>query len=407
MIVNIENIRHDFPILKREINGQTLVYLDNAATTQKPNTVIQAITSYYENNNANVYRSVHTLSGEATEAYEEAREKVRHFIQAKYREEVIFTKGTTDSLNKLSRSLKSELHKGDEILITYMEHHSNIVPWQELAKEKQAQLVYVKLTAEGRLDMDDFKEKLSGKTKIVAFTHVSNALGTINPVKEMTQLAHEKGAYVIIDGAQAVPHMPVDVQDIDADFYVFSGHKMLGPTGIGILYGKKELFEKMEPSEFGGEMIELVSELDSTWAPLPFKLEAGTPNIAGAIGLGAAIDYLEAIGMENVKKYEEELMIYLLDELEKIEGLEIYGPKTVRDRAGVVSFNLGGIHPHDLSTALDLDGIAIRAGHHCAQPLMRACDVLATSRASLYLYNTKEEITTMVEALKEAKEFFR
>lgn len=407
MIVNIENIRHDFPILKREINGQTLVYLDNAATTQKPNTVIQAITSYYENNNANVYRSVHTLSGEATEAYEEAREKVRHFIQAKYREEVIFTKGTTDSLNKLSRSLKSELHKGDEILLTYMEHHSNIVPWQELAKEKQAQLVYVKLTAEGRLDMDDFKEKLSGKTKIVAFTHVSNALGTINPVKEMTQLAHEKGAYVIIDGAQAVPHMPVDVQDIDADFYVFSGHKMLGPTGIGILYGKKELFEKMEPSEFGGEMIELVSEQESSWAPLPFKLEAGTPNIAGAIGLGAAIDYLEAIGMENVKKYEEELTIYLLDELEKIEGLEIYGPKTVRDRAGVISFNLDGIHPHDLSTALDLDGIAIRAGHHCAQPLMRACDVLATSRASLYLYNTKEEITIMIEALKEAKEFFR
>lgn len=407
MIVNIENIRHDFPILKREINGQPLVYLDNAATTQKPNTVIQAITSYYENNNANVYRSVHTLSGEATEAYEEAREKVRHFIQAKYREEVIFTKGTTDSLNKLSRSLKSELHKGDEILITYMEHHSNIVPWQELAKEKQAQLVYVKLTAEGRLDMDDFKEKLSGKTKIVAFTHVSNALGTINPVKEMTQLAHEKGAYVIIDGAQAVPHMPVDVQDIDADFYVFSGHKMLAPTGIGILYGKKELFEKMEPSEFGGEMIELVSEQESSWAPLPFKLEAGTPNIAGAIGLGAAIDYLEAIGMENVKKYEEKLTIYLLDELEKIEGLEIYGPKTTRDRAGVVSFNLDGIHPHDLSTALDLDGIAIRAGHHCAQPLMRACDVLATSRASLYLYNTKEEITTMVEALKEAKEFFR
>lgn len=407
MIVNIENIRHDFPILKREINGQPLVYLDNAATTQKPNTVIQAITSYYENNNANVYRSVHTLSGEATEAYEKAREKVRHFIQAKYREEVIFTKGTTDSLNKLSRSLKSELHKGDEILITYMEHHSNIVPWQELAKEKQAQLVYVKLTAEGRLDMDDFKEKLSGKTKIVAFTHVSNALGTINPVKEMTQLAHEKGAYVIIDGAQAVPHMPVDVQDIDVDFYVFSGHKMLGPTGIGILYGKKELLEKMGPSEFGGEMIELVSEQESSWAPLPFKLEAGTPNIAGAIGLGAAIDYLEAIGMENVKKYEEKLTIYLLDELEKIEGLEIYGPKTTRDRAGVVSFNLDGIHPHDLSTALDLDGIAIRAGHHCAQPLMRACDVLATSRASLYLYNTKEEITTMVEALKEAKEFFR
>lgn len=407
MIVNIENIRHDFPILKREINGQPLVYLDNAATTQKPNTVIQAITSYYENNNANVYRSVHTLSGEATEAYEKAREKVRHFIQAKYREEVIFTKGTTDSLNKLSRSLKSELHKGDEILITYMEHHSNIVPWQELAKEKQAQLVYVKLTAEGRLDMDDFKEKLSEKTKIVAFTHVSNALGTINPVKEMTQLAHEKGAYVIIDGAQAVPHMPVDVQDIDVDFYVFSGHKMLGPTGIGILYGKKELLEKMTPSEFGGEMIELVSEQESSWAPLPFKLEAGTPNIAGAIGLGAAIDYLEAIGMENVKKYEEKLTIYLLDELEKIEGLEIYGPKTTRDRAGVVSFNLDGIHPHDLSTALDLDGIAIRAGHHCAQPLMRACDVLATSRASLYLYNTKEEITTMVEALKEAKEFFR
>lgn len=306
----------------------------------------------------------------------------------------------------MSRSLKNNLQQGDEILLTYMEHHSNIVPWQQIAKEKQAHLVYVKVTHEGRIDLDDFKAKLSKKTKIATFTHVSNALGTINPVKEMTKLAHEMGAYVIIDGAQAVPHMSVNVHDINTDFYAFSGHKMLGPTGIGVLYGKKELLESMEPPEYGGEMIEVVNEEESTWAPLPFKLEAGTPNIAGAIGLGAAIDYLKTIGMETIKGYEEELTIYLLDELKSIKGLEIYGPKNAHNRAGVVSFNLNGIHPHDLATALDLNGIAIRAGHHCAQPLMRALNVLATSRMSLYFYNTKKEITYTIEALKEAKEFF-
>lgn len=407
MTFRVEKIRNDFPILKRKINNQPLIYLDNAATTQAPQAVIQAFTDYYENHHANVHRSVHTLSGEATAAYEEAREKVSHFIQAKHREEVIFTKGTTDSLNKVARSLKNELSPGDEILLTGMEHHSNIVPWQEIAKEQHVQLVYVNITAEGRLDMADFKSKLNDKTKIVAVTHVSNALGTINPVKEMAELAHQIGAYVVVDGAQAVSHMAVNVQDIGADFYAFSGHKMLGPTGIGILYGKKDLLDTLEPPEFGGEMIELVDELESTWARLPHKFEAGTPNIAGAIGLGAAIDYLEEIGMAEIELYEKDLTAYLLQALHTIEGLDIYGPKNPEDRIGVVSFNLNGIHPHDLSTALDLKGIAIRAGHHCAQPLMKAFKVPATSRISLYLYNTKAEIDYVIEALKEAKEFFR
>lgn len=401
------DIRKDFPILNRKINERPLIYFDNAATSQKPIQVLTAIKDYYEQYNANVYRSVHTLSGESTDAYEEARVKVKELIHAKHVTEIIFTRGTTGSLNQLARSLSSEIKKDDEILLSYMEHHSNIIPWQQLAKAKGAKLKYIELTEEGRIDLDHFKRNLNPKTKIVSFTHVSNILGVINPVKEMTQLAHENQSLVIIDGAQAIPHLEVDVCDLDADFYVFSGHKMLGPTGIGILYGKKQYLEKLEPAEFGGEMIELVEENDSTWASLPNKFEAGTPNISGAIGFGAAIDYYKQIGINNIFNYESELSSYLLKQLTKINDLNIYGPTENTDRIGVVSFNIEGIHPHDLSTALDLEGIAIRAGHHCGQLLMKQFNVPATSRISLSFYNTKEEIDFTVNALNQAKEFFK
>ena len=406
MITNWEKIRTDFPILKREINDQSLIYMDNAATTQKPRPVIDAICDFYENYNANVYRGVHTLSGEATTVYENSREKVADFIGAKEKEEVIFTKGTTNSLNYLAQMLSLEVKAGDEILLTYMEHHSNIIPWQQLAKRKKAKLIYVELTDEGKIDLSDYKNKLNKRTKIVSFTHVSNILGTINPVLEMTELAHEMNAIVIVDGAQAVPHFKVNVQELNVDFYAFSGHKMLGPTGIGVLYGKKEWLTSLEPAEFGGEMIELVKEQESTWANLPNKFEAGTPNISGAIGLAAAIDYLENIGMDNIKNYEEELFIYLYEKLININGLEIYGPDDLTARSGVISFNLEGIHPHDLATALDLEGIAIRAGHHCGQLLMHKLNVVATSRISLYFYNTKEEVDQVIQTLEQTKEFF-
>lgn len=406
MAIDWTKVREDFPILSRKINGQPLIYLDNAATTQKPKQVIEAITNYYKSYNANVYRSVHTLSGEATQAYEETREKVSKFIGAKQKEEIIFTRGTTASLNHLARSLASKIKAGDEILLTYMEHHSNIIPWQQLAKEKNAELVYVQLTADGKIDLEDYKNKLNTKTKIVSFTHVSNILGTINPVREMTELAHEKGAVVIVDGAQAVPHFEVNVQTLDVDFYAFSGHKMLGPTGIGILYGKMKWLEEIEPAEFGGEMIEFVQENESTWAAIPNKFEAGTPNISGAIGLGAAIDYLNTIGMKNIEEYEYNLFQYLYKNLIDIDGIKIYGPDNLSERSGVVSFNLDDIHPHDLSTAFDLEGVAIRAGHHCGQLLMRQLDVIATSRISLYFYNTKDEIDHTIQTLKNAKEFF-
>lgn len=406
MTTNWEKIRIDFPILNRTVNDQPLIYMDNAATTQKPKQVIQAISHFYENYNSNVYRGVHTLSGEATQVYEDSRQKVANFIHARQKEEIIFTKGTTASINHLAQMLASAVAAGDEILLTYMEHHSNIIPWQQLAQKVKAKLVYVDITDDGKINLEDYKNKLNKKTKIVSFTHVSNILGTINPVQEMTKLAHEKKAIVIVDGAQAVPHFPVNMQELNVDFYAFSGHKMLGPTGIGVLYGKKEWLEKLEPAEFGGEMIELVKEEESTWASLPNKFEAGTPDISGAIGLGAAIDYLEAIGMENIKKHEEDLLVYLYKKLIKIDGLEIYGPRNLQDHSGVVSFNLQGIHPHDLATALDLEGIAIRAGHHCGQLLMRQLDVVATSRISLYFYNTKEEVDQLIQALEKAKEFF-
>lgn len=406
MTINWPNIRKDFPILKSDINGQPLIYFDNAATNQKPRAVIQALQDYYEQANANVYRSVHTLSGEATKEYEDARAKVRDFIQADYSEEIIFTSGTTESINLIAQMLAKKLAENDEIVLTYMEHHSNIVPWQAIAKETGAIIRYVEVAADGRIDLADYEEKLSDRTKIVSFTHISNVTGVINPVKQMLEIAADYEVYTIVDGAQVIGHLKVDVQELDVDFYAFSAHKMYGPTGVGVLYGKKKWLEELEPVKFGGEMIELVEEQASTWAGLPHKFEAGTPNIAGVIGLGAAIDYLNKIGLAAIEQYEQELTSYLLEELAAIEGLTIYGPENIKDRIAVVSFNLDSIHPHDLATGMDLDGIAIRAGHHCAQLLIRKMGVYATSRISLSFYNTKEEIDQAIVSLNRLKEFF-
>ncbi|MDT2815959.1 cysteine desulfurase [Vagococcus carniphilus] len=402
-----KKIKQDFPILFQEVNDEPLVYLDSAATSQKPKQVIDSLVHYYEHDNANVHRGVHTLADRATTKYEASREKVRAFIGAKSTKEVLFTRGTTTGLNWLSRSFgDSVVNSGDEILISHMEHHSNVVTWQELAKRQDAELVYVDLTSEGEIDMDDFKRKINQRTKIVSIAHASNVLGVTNPIKEMATLAHNVGAYLIVDGAQSVPHMPVDVVDLDADFYVFSGHKMCGPTGIGVLYGKQALLEEMEPVEYGGEMIDFVYHDHSTWTELPWKFEAGTPNIAGAIALGSAIDYLTEIGMAKIHQHEQELVDYVLPKLEAIEGLTIYGPKDPKKHSGVIAFNLDGIHPHDTATALDMEGIAVRAGHHCAQPLLSYLDLHATARASFYFYNTKEDADRLVEAIIATKEFF-
>lgn len=406
MTRNWQEIRRDFPILKSKINGQPLIYLDNAATNQKPQNVIQALKDYYEQTNANVYRSVHTLSGKATQEYEAARAKVRDFIHAEFSEEIIFTSGTTESINMLARMLAKKLTENDEILLTYMEHHSNIVPWQAIAQETGAKIRYVDVTVDGRIALADYEAKLNERTKIVSFTHVSNVTGVINPVKEMLELAAAYETYTVVDGAQAIAHQRVDVQALNVDFYAFSAHKMYGPTGVGVLYGKKKLLEALEPAKFGGEMIELVEEQTSTWAALPHKFEGGTPNIAGVIGLGVAIDYLNEIGLTQIEQYESELTSYLLEQLATIEGLTIYGPKNTKNRVAVVSFNLDAIHPHDLATGMDLDGIAIRAGHHCAQLLNRKMDVYATSRISLSFYNNKEEIDQAIISLNRLKEFF-
>ena len=406
MEINWRTIRDEFPILKRSVCDQSLIYLDNAATTQKPKQVIEAITNYYQAYNANVYRGIHTLSGESTEVFDSVRQQVADFIGAKEKEEIVFTSGTTASINDCARSLSFLIEEGDEILLTAMEHHSNIIPWQQLAKEKGAHLRYAELSSDGEMDLEDFKEKLTSNTKIVAFTHVSNTLGTINPVKKMTQLAHEVGAIVVVDGAQAVSHFQIDVEELDVDFYAFSAHKMYGPTGIGVLYGKRKWLEAFNPANFGGEMIEYVGENESTWAAIPHKFEAGTPNISGVIGLGAAIRYIENIGLKNIEAYEQKLTNYLLAQLEEIEWVQVYGPLASESRSGVVMFNLEDVHSHDLATALDLDGIAIRAGHHCAQILMRRLGIAASGRASLCFYNTKEEIDQFIQSLTRAKEFF-
>ncbi|MBU5243123.1 cysteine desulfurase [Lactococcus lactis] len=401
----LEAIKKDFPVLNQIVNDEPLVYLDNAATTQKPLKVLAAIKDYYENDNANVHRGVHTLAERATEKYEAAREKVRHFINAKSTKEVLFTRGTTTSINWVTQFAGQILKAGDEIVISIMEHHSNIVPWQEVAKKTGAILKFVYLK-DGQLDMDDLRKKITNQTKFVSIAHVSNVLGTINPVEEITKIAHEHGAYMVVDGAQSTPHMAIDLQKMDVDFFAFSGHKMMGPTGIGVLYGKEELLNQFEPVEFGGEMIDFVYESHSTWTELPWKFEAGTPNIAGAIALGAAIDYIQELGIDQIHQHEIELIDYLMPKLQEIEGLKIYGPKDNVKRGGLIAFNIEGLHPHDVATALDMEGVAVRAGHHCAQPLLNYLETPATARASFYLYNTKADCDKLVEALKKTKEFF-
>ena len=404
-MIDVEKIRKDFPILDQIVNDEPLVYLDNAATTQKPKAVLEAVNRYYQEDNANVHRGVHTLAERATASYEAARETVRRFINASSTKEILFTRGTTTGLNWIGRFAEEILEEGDEVLISIMEHHSNILPWQEACRKTGAKLVYAYLK-DGGLDLEDFREKLTDRTKFVSITHASNVLGVINPVQEIAQLAHEKGAIMVVDGAQSIPHMKIDVQKLDADFFVFSGHKMAGPTGIGVLYGKEHYLNQMSPVEFGGEMIDFVYEQSATWKELPWKFEAGTPNMAGAIGLAAAIDYLEAIGMDAIERHEQDLIAYVFPKLQAIEGLKIYGSQDLAKRSGVISFNLGDLHPHDLATALDYEGVAVRAGHHCAQPLIQYLEVPATARASFYLYNTKEDCDKLVEALIKTKEFF-
>lgn len=401
-----KKIRADFPVLDQMVNDEPLIYLDNAATTQKPQAVLDVLNHYYLHDNANVHRGVHTLAERATAEFEAARKKVQQFIHANSNKEIIFTKGTTDSLNIIAQSYGDFIQAGDEIVISKMEHHANLIPWQQLAKRKQAVLRYIPLTADGHLDVQAAKTIINEKTAIVALAQVSNVLGTVNPVKEIAQLAHQHQAIMVVDGAQAVAHMPVDVQNLDCDFYCFSGHKMCGPTGIGVLYGKQTLLEKMEPVAFGGEMIDFVDLYESTWTELPWKFEAGTPNIAGAIGLGAAIDYLEKIGMQTIHEYEQAIVAELLPKLQQIDGLTIYGPQNPAEHTAVIAFNLDHLHPHDVASALDMQGIAVRAGHHCAQPLIKELGCFATARASFYFYNTKEEADQLVAAILATKEFF-
>lgn len=402
--MNITDIREQFPILHQQVNGHDLVYLDSAATSQKPRAVIETLDKYYNQYNSNVHRGVHTLGTRATDGYEGAREKVRKFINAKSMAEIIFTKGTTTSLNMVALSYaRANLEPGDEVVITYMEHHANIIPWQQAVKATGATLKYIPLQEDGTISLEDVRETVTSNTKIVAVSHVSNVLGTVNPIKEMAKIAHDNGAVIVVDGAQSTPHMKIDVQDLDCDFFALSSHKMCGPTGIGVLYGKKALLENMEPAEFGGEMIDFVGLYESTWKELPWKFEAGTPIIAGAIGLGAAIDFLEEIGLDEISRHEHKLAAYALERFSQLDGVTVYGPE---ERAGLVTFNLDDVHPHDVATVLDAEGIAVRAGHHCAQPLMKWLDVTATARASFYLYNTKEEIDKLVEALQKTKEYF-
>lgn len=405
--MNIQDIRSHFPILHQEVNGKPLVYLDSAATSQKPTSVIETLEKYYKEYNSNVHRGVHTLGTKATDAYEGAREKVRRFINAKSTEEIIFTRGATTALNLVAHSYGSDnLREGDEIVITFMEHHANIIPWQQVAKKTGATLKYIPLQEDGTISLEDVRATVTSNTKIVSVMKVSNVLGVMNPIKEIAKIAHENGAVMVVDGAQAAPHMKIDVQDLDCDFLAFSGHKMCGPTGIGVLYGKKQHLEIMEPVETGGEMIDFVDLYESTWKELPWKFEAGTPIIAGAVGLGAAIDFLEQIGLENIEAHEHKLAAYAMEKLSRIEGMTIYGPKDPGLRAGVVTFNIDDVHPHDVATVLDAEGIAVRAGHHCAQPLMKWLKASATARASFYLYNTEEEIDKLVEGLIKTKEYF-
>ncbi len=405
--INVLKIREDFPILKRDVNGKPLIYFDNAATSQKPSVVIESLRRYYSEYNANIHRGIHKLAEEATLAHEEAREKVAKFINANRTEEIVFTRNATEAINLIAYTWgRANIEPGDKIVLTIMEHHSNIVPWQRLAQEKNAQIEFIKIDSEGLLLQEDVKRMIDDRTKLVCITHASNVLGTINPIKEITKAAHSHGALVLVDAAQSVPHMRVNAKDMDCDFMAFSGHKMLGPTGIGVLYGKSKHLESMPPFLGGGEMIREVHTTGATWKDIPYKYEAGTPNIAGAIGLGAAVDYLRKIGMDNVHEHEKEITGYALNKMSQVEGLVIFGPRDVNQRVGVVSFNLGDIHAHDLASIMDEDGIAIRSGHHCAQPLMEFLNIPAASRASFYIYNTKEEVDVFINVLEKARKLF-
>ena len=398
---DIQKIRADFPILSRQVNGKPLVYFDNGATTQKPQVVIDAIATYYQEINANIHRGVHTLSQLATDAYEASRTKIQNHINAQFSHEVLFTSGTTHGVNLVANGFASLLKAGDEVLVSALEHHSNIVPWQLLCEKTGAVLKVIPMNEKGELVMEKFDQLLSDKTKIVTVNHISNALGTINPIKYMIDKAHQFGAAVFIDGAQAVPHLKPNVQELDCDFYAFSGHKLCGPTGTGILYGKEAWLNKLPPYQGGGEMIKEVTFEKTTYAELPHKFEAGTPNIAGGIALGTAVDYMNSVGFENIQKQETELLNYATEQLLAIEGLKIYG--TAEAKTSVISFNIDGIHPYDIGTIVDKLGIAVRTGHHCAQPIMNFFEIPGTIRASFAFYNTKEEIDVMVEAVKKAK----
>jgi cysteine desulfurase/selenocysteine lyase len=403
----VEKIRLDFPILKRRVNGKRLSYLDNAATSQKPKQVIETIVDYYNRYNANVHRSVHQLGIEATEAYEKSRKTVASFVGARSAREVVFTRGTTESINLVKFAWgQTNVRKGDTILLTIMEHHSNLVPWLLLSKQSGAELSFVDIDEQGFLKIDEFEKGLRANPKIVAFTHCSNVLGTINDVAELTRRARKAGATVLVDAAQSVPHMPTNFQDIDCDFLAFSGHKMMGPTGIGVLVGKRELLEEMEPFQAGGEMIKEVHKTGAKWNDVPYKFEAGTTNIADAIGLGAAIVYLEGLGMDRIRNHETELLGYALDLIQKEKGITVYGPGDPKKRGGVISFNLDGVHAHDLATVMDGEGVAMRAGHHCAQPLMERLEVPATSRISMYAYNSYDDIDAFIHGIRTAKGIF-
>ncbi len=404
-LIDPYQLRKDFPILETVVHGKKLVYFDNAATTQKPKPVIQTIVDYYQGMNANVHRAIHFLGEKATLNFEEARQKVAKFINAPSSRQIVFTRGTTEAINLVATAWGEKfIGQGDEIILSEMEHHSNLIPWQLLAQKVGAKLRFIPFTEEGVLDFDAFEKILSNKTRLISLTYMSNVFGTINPIKRIIRMAKDRGIPVLLDGAQSVPHLPTDVQHLDCDFLAFSGHKMLGPTGIGVLYAKIHHLENMNPYQGGGEMIQSVWLDRATWNEIPYKFEAGTPNIAGAIALGAAVDYLQTIGMEKITLFEQELTTYALNKLSELRGLVIYG--NAPERGGVISFNLGEVHPHDLSHFLDQQGIAVRAGHHCAQPIMRKLDIAATTRASFYFYNTFEEIDYFVEQLKAAIKFF-
>ena len=407
MMLDVEAIRRDFPILSRKVYGKPLVYLDNAATSQKPRQVIDALVRYYEGYNANIHRAIHCLGEEATAAYEESRAKIATFINAPSPECIVFTRNTTEAINLVSYTWgRANIGSGDEILLTEMEHHSNLIPWRRLADEKDASVRYIGITDQQRLDLNGMENLMNGRTRLAAVAHVSNSMGTINPVKELAREAHRNGTIFLVDGAQSAPHMPVDVQALDCDFFAFSSHKMLGPTGVGVLYARRELLEEMEPFLGGGEMISRVTLEEATWNDIPWKFEAGTPNIADVIAFGAAIDYLSALGMENVRAHEVEVSQYCLRRLRQLEDVTIYGPLEADERGGVVSFNYPDIHAHDIGTILDRQGIAIRAGHHCTQPLMRRLGVSGTARASFYVYSTAEEVDRLLDGLESVREIF-